>query len=104
MQLFELRSYMREQENGQMPTLPRPITSNRYDWKVYWEEQGLPWRTEPEIDMGRQKYLTDRRYSEPDFQRYTYAFSSIKLDRADIEWLLVTHENGRGPVDRGDES
>jgi uncharacterized protein YjbI with pentapeptide repeats len=31
-------------------------------------------------------------------------FSGIKLDRADIEWLLVTHENGRGPVDPTDES
>ncbi len=28
----------------------------------------------------------------------------IKLSRADVEWLLATHENGRGPVDWSDES
>lgn len=26
----------------------------------------------------------------------------MKLNRADVEWLLVTHENGRGPVDSND--
>lgn len=28
----------------------------------------------------------------------------INLNRADIEWLLATHEDGRGPVDWSDES
>ena len=28
----------------------------------------------------------------------------IKLSRADVEWLLATHENSRGPVDWSDES
>ncbi len=28
----------------------------------------------------------------------------MKLSRADVEWLLATHENGRGPVDWSDES
>jgi len=100
----EERFSMSEQENGQISTLQRPITSDRYDWKVYWEQQGQPWRTEPEIDIERQKYLAERRYIEPDFQRDIYPFSGTKLDRADIEWLLATHENGRGPVDAGDES
>jgi hypothetical protein len=27
----------------------------------------------------------------------------VKLSRADVEWLLATHENGRGPVDWSDE-
>ena len=30
-------------------------------------------------------------------------FKNIKLDRADVEWLLATHEHGRGPVDWSDE-
>jgi len=93
-----------EHDSGQVSTLQCPITSNRYDWKVYWEQQGQPWRTEPEIDIERQKYLAERRYIEPDFQRDIYPFSNIKLNRADIEWLLVTYENGRGPVDSRDES
>ncbi len=95
---------MSEHDSGQVSTLQCPITSNRYDWKVYWEQQGQPWRTEPEIDIERQKYLAERRYIEPDFQRDIYPFSNIKLNRADIEWLLVTYENGRGPVDSRDES
>ena len=95
---------MSEQDNGQVATLQRPTTTNRYDWNVYWEQQGQSWRTEPEIDIERQKYLAERRYIEPEFQRDIYPFSSIKLDRADIEWLLVTHESGRGPVDSRDES
>ena len=32
-----------------------------------------------------------------------YPFRDIKLSRVDIEWLLETHENGRGPVDWSDE-
>src|SRR5258708_29345548 len=28
----------------------------------------------------------------------------MKLSRADVEWLLATHENGRGPVDWSDGS
>ncbi|HET8853361.1 MAG TPA: pentapeptide repeat-containing protein, partial [Ktedonobacteraceae bacterium] len=42
----------------------------------------------------------------PDIAGGIYPFrdknGSIKLDRADIEWLLATHEHGRGPVDWND--
>jgi hypothetical protein len=31
-----------------------------------------------------------------------YPFQGMKLGRADVEWLLATHENGRGPVDWSD--
>jgi hypothetical protein len=27
----------------------------------------------------------------------------MKLSRADVEWLLATHEHGRGPIDWSDE-
>ena len=33
----------------------------------------------------------------------SYPFRNIKLTRADVEWLLATHENGRGPMDWTDE-
>jgi uncharacterized protein YjbI with pentapeptide repeats len=89
----------------------RPTTSeDRAGWKVYWTAQGTAWRTEPEIDMERQRYLTDRRAVQPDIERGIYPFreenSPIALTRADVEWLLATHESGgmRGPVDWDDTS
>ncbi len=64
---------------------------------------GQPWRTEPEIDTKRQEYLARRRDVVPNIEQGIYPFKDIKLSRGDIEWLLVTHENGRGPVDWRDE-
>jgi uncharacterized protein YjbI with pentapeptide repeats len=60
------------------------------------------WRTGPEIDFERQKFLTQRLAVQPDIQRGIYAFKDIKLTRADIEWLLITYEKGRGPIDWND--
>src|SRR5438045_6849072 len=97
---------MSEQDNGQIITLQRPTTNNPSDWKTFWEKQGQPWRTEPEIDAERQKYLAKRRVITPDVEKGVYPFKDIepKLSRADIEWLLATHENGRGPIDWSDEN
>lgn len=83
---------------------PHPITDDRDAWSTYWIAQGQPWRTEPEIDPKRQTELAQRRTVAPDLERGVYPFKGMKLSRADIEWLLATHENGRGPVDWGDES
>jgi uncharacterized protein YjbI with pentapeptide repeats len=80
----------------------RPTTSDRETWKAYWRERGQLWRTEPEINVERQKYLDERRSITPDIEQGIYPFKDIKLCRADIEWLLATHENGRGPVDWSD--
>src|ERR1700694_5489944 len=99
-----MRSYMSEQDNVQVSTLQRPTTDNREDWKDYWKQQGQPWRTEPEIDEKRQKYLEERRSIVPDTKQGIYPFKGEKLSRADVEWLLAIHENGRGPVDWSDES
>src|SRR3989442_9373931 len=60
------------------------------------------WRTEPGIDTERQKFLADCLAITPDIQQGIYPFKDIKLTRADIEWLLITHEGGRGPVDWND--
>ena len=73
-------------------------------WKAYWKEQGQPWRTEPEIDNEQQKFLAERRAITSDIAQGIYPFKGIKLSRADVEWLLATHENGRGPIDWSDES
>ena len=77
---------------------------DRKAWKAYWETQGLLWRSEPEIDVERQDYLAERRAITPDPRQGVYPFKDIALSRADIEWLLATHDNGRGPVDWSDES
>src|SRR5579884_3419400 len=74
------------------------------DWPAFWAKQGQPWRTEPEIDVQRQAELAARRDITPDVLLGHYPFKGMKLRRADIEWLLATHENGRGPVDYHDES
>lgn len=94
---------MDEQDDRQVITLQRPITSDSEMWKAFWEAQGQPWRTEPDIDVERQAFLTERRAIAPNIKEGIYPFKDIKLSRADVEWLLVTHENGRGPVNWNDE-
>jgi uncharacterized protein YjbI with pentapeptide repeats len=84
----------------------RPTTDNRADWRAYWAAQGMSWwRTEPEVDEERQRFLAERRAIQPDIERGIYPFIDIELTRADVEWLLATHESGgmRGPVDWSDE-
>src|SRR5436305_11069128 len=95
---------MSDQDNGKVSTIQSPTTDNPEAWKAYWETQRQPWRTEPEIDAERQKYLAERRSITPDIGQGIYPFKDIKLSRADIEWLLTTHENKRGPIDYHDES
>jgi uncharacterized protein YjbI with pentapeptide repeats len=94
---------MNEQQE-QIAALQPPTTNDRGEWKVYWEAQEMPWRTEPEIDEERQQYLAKRRAVESNIEKSTYPFrdenGSIKLTRADVEWLLATNINGSkvGPV------
>jgi uncharacterized protein YjbI with pentapeptide repeats len=88
----------------QVSTPQRPDTNDPDAWKAYWKEQGWMWRTKPEIDEERQQYLAERRVIKPDIEKGVYPFKNIKLSRADVEWLLATHENSRGPVDWDDKS
>lgn len=62
------------------------------------------WCTEPEIDVERQQFLRQRLTIVPDIQQGIYPFKDVRLSRADIEWLLITHEQGRGPIEWGDSS
>jgi len=88
----------------------RPAPDGSTSWPDYWKSQGMPWRTEPEIDEERQRYLDERRAVTPDAEKGIYPFgdenSSITLTRADVEWLLATHESEgmRGPVNWNDET
>jgi uncharacterized protein YjbI with pentapeptide repeats len=86
-------------------TAPQRPTSadDKAGWQAYWTAQGMPWRTEPEIDTTRQEYLAERRDTiTPDIAKGIYPFKQFepKLTRADIEWLLATHVSRgvRGPV------
>jgi uncharacterized protein YjbI with pentapeptide repeats len=79
-----------------------PSTDNSEKWQEYLRSQ--QWRTEPEIDQDRQKQLDEWRNTESDIHKGKYPFGGRKLCRADIERLLVTHRNGRGPVDWSDPS
>lgn len=98
------RSRQAHKQNSSHPSaLQRPLNDEKEAWKAYWKVQGQEWRTEPEIDVERQKYLDERRSITPDIVQGVYPFKGIKLNRADVEWLLKTHENGRGPVDWSDE-
>jgi hypothetical protein len=92
-------------QSSQTPPVQQPSAPQTpEEWRAHWQAQGQPWRTEPEIDAQRQEELTKRRAITPDIEKGIYPFGGMKLDRADIEWLLATHENGRGPVDWSDES
>jgi uncharacterized protein YjbI with pentapeptide repeats len=88
----------------QVQPLQRPAPGDRDAWHAYWEAQGQPWRTEPEIDRKRQVELTRCRATAPNIEKGTYPFKGMHLSRADVEWLLATHEEGLGPVDWNDES
>jgi hypothetical protein len=45
----------------------------------------MAWRTEPEIDEERRRYLVERRAIRPDIEKGIYPFKDEKLDRADVE-------------------
>ena len=83
---------------------PSFALNDRAAWQAHWVAQGQPWRTEPEIDTQRQIFLAKRRRLIPDMSQGLYPFKDVVLNRADLEWLLATHEDGRGPVDWSDES
>ncbi|SRR6266496_995943 len=83
--------------------LQHPTTNDRDAWRTYWKTCGQSWRTEPEIDPERQKFLTQRLGVVPNIEKGIYPFKEMKLDRADVEWLLATHDNGQGPINWDDE-
>jgi len=76
----------------------RPATNDREAWQGYWRERGQPWRSEPEIDLKRQGVLAAHLATRPGSEPLSCPFKDVSLSRADIEWLLATHEGGVGPV------
>jgi hypothetical protein len=52
----------------------RPTTDDRRAWATYWEAQGMPWRTEPEIAVDRRQFLAEHRTTKPNFEEGLYPF------------------------------
>ena len=101
----KLLGTMRQDKQRPGAVEPRPLpVRTAGEWQAYWQSQGQPWRTEPEIDVMRQEELAKSRLTVPDIGEGIYPFKKVKLSRADVEWLLATHEGGRGPVDWNNES
>lgn len=96
--------------NGGQDSSKRAVLNGFESWNAYWTAQGMPWRTEPEIDEDRQRFLAERRTptteTEKGRRKVVYPLHNVKLNRADVEWLLAAHASGgiRGPVDLNDEA
>lgn len=84
------------------PAAGPPATDDRTAWRAWWRAQGQNWRIEPEVLSARQTLLAERRAVAPDVRANAYPFAGMTLTRADVEWLLATHEKGRGPVNWDD--
>ena len=80
-----------------------PLAGER-GWPAYWTALGQPWRIEPDISPERQAVLRGCRAARIDIARGVFPFAGVRLSRADIEWLLATHDGGRGPVDWRDSA
>ncbi|MGO8947573.1 MAG: pentapeptide repeat-containing protein [Ktedonobacterales bacterium] len=74
-------------------------------WQGYWQRQGWSWRRMPLISVERQRQLAKCRGDRVDSDRGLYPFKGIEpaLGRADLEWLLATHDSEKGPLDWNDE-
>jgi hypothetical protein len=71
-------------------------------WRNYWRTRKQPWRTEPEIEAKRQVELDQYRATLPDIEQGRYPLKDIQLRRADIEWLLATHQSLQDSLDEHD--
>jgi uncharacterized protein YjbI with pentapeptide repeats len=68
-------------------------------WRDYWRAHHQPWRREQEIENQRQGELHNWRSTQPSIGHSRYPFRGVRLNRADIEWLLASHESGQGPIE-----
>jgi hypothetical protein len=97
-------SQMSEKSQPTAITKDKPAPDGYTSWPDYWKSQGMPWRWKPEIDEARKTFLGERRAVTPNIEKGIYPFKDIKLDRADVEWLLATYESLGivGPINRHD--
>jgi uncharacterized protein YjbI with pentapeptide repeats len=95
---------MNAKRAGMVTSLPLPTTDDRVAWGAYWQALGQPWRTEPTIAPERQTELAERRKLRPKVAGRRFPFAGMRLSRADVEWLLATHQGGRKSIDPEDHS
>ncbi|MGI9061889.1 MAG: hypothetical protein ACR2H5_25320 [Ktedonobacteraceae bacterium] len=77
----------------------QPTEEDHKSWLVDWQQQGYLWRTEAEITEKQKTFLAECLRVVPDIKQGIYPFKETRLARADIEWLLATHQGGRGLVE-----
>ena len=88
------------QRPDQLPEAPELFAIDECDiWRDYWRAHNQPWRTEQEIENQRQVELHNWRSTLPSIGQSRYPFRGVKLNRADVEWLLASHESGQGPIE-----
>src|SRR5437867_2195733 len=63
-----------------------------------WHKRSQGWRTDPEISIERQKYLTNCIQSLLPERPDLYPFLYEKLTRADVEWLIANSLRDRGKL------
>jgi uncharacterized protein YjbI with pentapeptide repeats len=86
------------------PGAQLPPMGDRAAWRAWWSGRGQLWRQEPEVTAERAQFLAQRRAVAPNVGQGVYPFAGQTLSRADVEWLLATHESNRGPIEWGDET
>jgi uncharacterized protein YjbI with pentapeptide repeats len=97
------QNWIEGQNQGTLQKVIRPITDDRAAWDAYWQAQSQPWRIEPEISPERQVELEKCRAVVPYIEKDIYPFKGMKLDRADLEWLLSTIDSEPGSETWSDE-
>ncbi|MFL5624308.1 MAG: hypothetical protein ACJ788_01780 [Ktedonobacteraceae bacterium] len=67
----------------------RSTTEGRKRWQRYWQALGQKWRTEPEINKQRRRYLASLCDTSFNENQIFYPFQNVELSRGDVEWLLM---------------
>src|SRR5947209_9883027 len=91
------------ERNNLQDTSPEGIFATSGPNSATGQSQQPPWRTEPEIGPARQEQLARCLATIPDITRGIYPFRGMKLNRADIEWILITLESERDTRASGNE-
>src|SRR5260221_149144 len=63
-----------------------------YPWPTSWPTHDQQSIIKPKISAEREEQLKKLRAVPVDIQKGIYPFKGIKLDRVDIEWLIVTND------------
>jgi hypothetical protein len=96
----DVGGHMELQRPDQLPGAPELFALDECDsWRDYWRAHNQPWRSEQEIENRRQGELHTWRSTLPSIGQSRYPFRGVTLYRADVEWLLASHESGQGPIE-----